>query len=546
MSLVSQPGERVWSTFQAARERRRLPGPERVLSVPKSSFPGRGFLVPLCLFFCASGPGLAGELQGRVIDRGSLDEQGRAKGIAGVQVTLLDGKTTVGTASTNAKGQYRFKKAPSRCKVVYRAKGCQPGTLARQYAVSPSDTGSHDVAFDCPPKGAGRRRSTGKAWRAECWPCRCTRVSSGRRPIRLHPERRLPGRRFVRRLPRRGGRTALGGIPLPGTAVPVPLSPGPGPQGPLRFPGLGRLPESMAPYLEGDPQALEAFAADVRDALRDPKKIPTAKAARKAGVPPKAAFAFAGRILAASDLTTRKRSRFQARWKLLWGRDLAEERDEPEPFVPALAGRALADSHPGSAAARLFKGRALFAGKEYGAAAEALAQAGKLRPGLFPAARYLEAMSYMKMGRDSGGSGPVPGAARGAGPGLEGQGLLRPGRAQREGEAPCRSGRRPVAIHPPGAGPGGRVPAGRNQRPPELHRRGREDAGGHDSQESRRASGPLLAGTVCREARPVGRGGGPFPPGLGGLARRRSTPRPWGASSPPARTGWPPSTSSSP
>ncbi len=398
------PESRVWPTFLAARERRKLSGPERVFTVPKSSFSGRGFLLPLCLSLCAAAafPASAAELRGRVVDRGTLDEQGHAKGIAGVHVTVMDGKATVATATTNAKGQYHIRKVPARCRVVYRARGCLPGSQTRQYTVNPTDTGSHDVAFDRPSKEGGIGQV--RYWQG---------VARGMLAMASHAAffRDVSDTAFV-----------LGGAYVEGdTSRDYPaavaellweetlsqdrpyLSRLPLAQAlKARFDSLGwAAPESMAPYLDDDPVALETFAAAVRASLRNPKKIPAAKEARKAGIQTTAAFAVAGRILAASDLTSRKRSQFQARWKQLWGRELPETKDELRAFSPAQGAERLAAAHPGSAVAHLLKGRALYAGKEYGAAAEALGQAGKLRPGQFPAARYLEAMCYMKLGRDS-------------------------------------------------------------------------------------------------------------------------------------------------
>lgn len=356
-------------------------------------------MAPLFVFLCVPVPGFTGDLQGRVVDRGTWDEAGRAKGIPGVTVSALDGRKTVATAITNAKGQYRLKKVPPRCKVVYRATGSQPASLTRLYAVSPSDTGSHDVAFDRPPNKDGIPEYWNGVARAMLdMPLQAAFFrevsdsafslggafvegdSSGdyRAAVAellweefLSQDRPLVARHYLARALKAG------------------------------FDSLSwQAPESMAAYLEGDPQALDAFYDDVKAALKDPKRIPSPKELRKAGVPAGPAIAVAARQLARSGLTKRKRKQFQARWKKLWGKELGEPEDTPEPFAPALRAERLAETHPRSAVARLLKGRALYAGKEYSAAAEALSQANKLRVGVFPPARYLEAMAYMKMGRD--------------------------------------------------------------------------------------------------------------------------------------------------
>ena len=64
-------------------------------------------------------PVQAAELRGRVVDRGTLEATGKAKGIAGVRVSVYDGKRLLVSATTNAKGTYRFKRVTCQsCRVT--------------------------------------------------------------------------------------------------------------------------------------------------------------------------------------------------------------------------------------------------------------------------------------------------------------------------------------------------------------------------------------------------------------------------------------------
>lgn len=365
---------------------------------------GRGILPPLCLFLSAVLPASSGEIAGRVIDRGTFGEDGKAKGIAGVQITVQDGRKQAGTAVTNAKGQYRIKKAPASAKVTYRLKGAQPSSLVRRYAVSPSDTVSFDVAFDRPPKD-NLEDEAQDYWRG---------VAGAFLALPLHEG-------FFREVS--DSAFTLGGAFLAGDSTAdyraavahLLWEEFLGQDRPLlaryhlahavkaRFDSLEvPAPSSLEAYLEADPRALEALVGDLKASLKDPKKVPGPKDIRKADIPLPLAADLAARHLDASGLTKRKRKQYEARWKKVWGKDLPEPReDENVPFHPALAVERLVATRPGSPAAQYFRGKALFAARQYAAAAEALDEANKLRPGVFAAARYLEALALMQLGRES-------------------------------------------------------------------------------------------------------------------------------------------------
>lgn len=361
-----------------------------------------GILAPLLLFFCVSAPVRAGEIKGRVVDRGTLDEQGKAKGISGVQVSVYDGKRLVGTASTDARGQYRIRKAPTRCKLVYRAKGGFPSSVTRVYSIAPSDSGFFDLALDRSPKAEDAL----EYYRG---------VARGMLALPIHPAffREASdsvftmGGAFVDGDSSADYRTAMMELlweeflaqdrplivryHLAAALKPV-----------LDSLGSGGL-RDLDRYLDADPSAIEAYVADIKSAFKDPKLIPSPKEVRKAGLPLNLAAGLAARNLAVSGLNKRRKDQFRARWKKTWGKELAEPGEEasPEPFQPEAAVERLAETRPQSSTAQFLKGRALYVGREFGVAAEALALANKLRPGVFPAARYLEALAYMELGRES-------------------------------------------------------------------------------------------------------------------------------------------------
>ena len=361
-----------------------------------------GILAPLLLLFCAYAPLHAGEVQGRVVDRGTLEKDGQAKGISGVQVSVYDGKRLVGSTVTNARGLYRIRMAPSRCKVVYRAKGSYPSLVTRIYAVLPSDSGTYDLALDRLPK-----EDKASDYYAG--------LARGFLSLPIHPgffreafdSVFTMGGAFIEGDSSSDYRTAVMELLWEDfLAQDRPLL--------VRY----HLAHALKPimdslggnglrdidrYLDADPSAIESFLADVKSAFKDPRKIPSPKEVRKAGLPLALASNLAARNLAVSGLNKRKKDQFRAKWKKAWGKDLAEPEEEaaPEPFQADALIKRMAASKPQSPAVHFMKGRALYAGREFGAAAEALALANRLRPGVFPASRYLEAMTYMQLGRES-------------------------------------------------------------------------------------------------------------------------------------------------
>jgi tetratricopeptide (TPR) repeat protein len=371
--------------------------------MPKPPSLRRGFLVPLVLLFSAA-PCLSAGLEGRVVDRGTLDEQGAAKGIPGVQIKVYDGKRLIASATTDSKGHYRIRKAASHCKVTYRARGYHPGSRTLHYALGPEDTVSHDIAFDRAPRDEAFEYYRGLARGIMAQP--------------LHAG-------FFRGAAEAGDSAfSMAGFFLEGDttadyrsalmellwaeylshdrppAAPYYLAQALKPL----FDSLGwDPPGGMDAYLDANPMALEAFLSDLGTAMKDPRRLPSPRDVRKAGIPSSLAETLAAERFASAGLTKRKRAQFLARWKKLWGGDLpdAEGREKPPEFDPAAAAAALARAKPQSPTARYLEGRALLAARNFAAAAEALAAANKLKPGMFAAARYLEAMALMRLGRDA-------------------------------------------------------------------------------------------------------------------------------------------------
>ncbi|HLP43587.1 MAG TPA: tetratricopeptide repeat protein, partial [Fibrobacteria bacterium] len=346
--------------------------------------------------------GSALDIEGRVVDGATLDAEGKAKGIAGAQVTAYLGRRALAAVTTNATGHYRLRNLSSgRVKVVYKAAGYQPAALIRHYNLAPSDTGAHDAALDRPPKSnaVNHYRRLARGWEAqallashyrEAWDSAFTLggayiegdSSADYRGALLHlaweaflSQDRPPEARFHMAHALKPRLDSLGWGPPPG----------------------------LERYLECDPIAVENLLADIRAALKDPKTIPTPKAVRKNGIPAQLASSLAARELARAGLTMRKREAFRVKWKEAWGRELPEPAVEGEaaPFKPDLAVAALAERQPESPTAQFLKGRARFAARDYAGASEALALANRLRPGVFSAARYLEAMAFMKQGLDA-------------------------------------------------------------------------------------------------------------------------------------------------
>jgi tetratricopeptide (TPR) repeat protein len=373
--------------------------------MPKSSFLRRGFLVPFFLLFCAA-PSFATGLEGRVVDRGTLDEQGNAKGIPGVQIKVYDGRKLIASATTDSKGRYRVRKAASPCKAVFRARGYQPASRTLHFALGPEDTASHDVVFDRAPREGALGYYRGLARGIMAQPLHAgffrgraeagdTAFAFSMAGFHVEGDTTADYRGAVMELL---WAEYLSHEPPP--AAPYYLAQALKPL----FDSLGwEPPQGMDAYLETNPMALEAFLADLGTAFKDPRELPSPRDVRKAGIPSSLAATLAAGELASAGLAKRKRVQFLARWKKLWGKDLSdvEAGEKPAEFDPSAAVAALARAKPRSPAARYLEGRALFAAGNFAAAAEALEAANKLKPGMFAAARYLEAMALMQLGREA-------------------------------------------------------------------------------------------------------------------------------------------------
>ncbi len=353
------------------------------------------------------------DLHGRVIDRGTLRADGAAKGVPGVQVSLYDGKKLIGTATANAKGIYRIRKiAVPSFKAIYQVKGWQPSQIARVYHLSSSDTASRDIYVDAAPKEKPAPAKPGKTAKAPSgyYPglargfLALARQESFFRESQedslidlsaffdgrdssaeylgtmcellwaefLSQDRALETRYYLA--------SAL--FPL------------------LDSLGWGKL-TGMKRYLDVTPDAVREVAAGMREALRNPKKLPNPAAVRKAKAPLELASQIASEYLADESVPEKAKDRFLAQWKKAWGKDAPtfhEDGDETV-FKPNALIAKIAAARSNNAAAQYLKGRGLFAVRDYTGAADALGDANRLQ-GSYPAAKHMEALAFMRLGRD--------------------------------------------------------------------------------------------------------------------------------------------------
>src|SRR5690606_13887601 len=117
-------------------------------------------------------------------------------------------------------------------------------------------------------------------------------------------------------------------------------------------------------------------------------------------VPLKLASRIASEYLSAAGLSEKTKDRFLARWKKIWGKDAPtfQEDSETESDPNLLLAR-LAEAKPQSPTVLYLRGRGLYAAGEYSRAAEILGAANRLK-GNYPSAKHLEAMAYLRLGRD--------------------------------------------------------------------------------------------------------------------------------------------------
>ena len=288
--------------------------------------------------------------------------------------------------------------------------------------------------------------------------------------------------------------------------------------------GWGRL-QGMKKYLDVSPEAVREVADGMRDAIRNPKKLPKPKEVRKAKAPLELASQIASEYLSDGDLSEKAKDRFLAQWKKAWGREAPSFREDGEEsvFRPNALLAKLANSKSQSPAAHYLKGRGLFAIRRLFRGRRCLGHgqppAGKPSGRAPPGGHGL-----YQAGAGTGGVGPVPGAPRGAGSVLEGQGLLRPGHPGRKGATAFRGGVQPVE--------GRKAVSGISRHPSagggvvQADRPGRSGKAPAATRGQGRSSRPLLAGPFRREGSPDRRGRSSTTARPGKVRLPRTTPRP--------------------
>jgi tetratricopeptide (TPR) repeat protein len=165
--------------------------------------------------------------------------------------------------------------------------------------------------------------------------------------------------------------------------------------------GWGRL-RGMSRYLEVSPEAVMKAGNALREAFRAPKKLPNPADIRQMGMSVPVASQMANEYLADPGISEKSKDQFLAQWKKAWGKDAPtyqEDRDAGA-FEPNEVMAKLAVAKPGKPEVQYLRGRGLFAAHEYTKAAEALEKANRLAADGHPAARRLQAMAYIRLGRN--------------------------------------------------------------------------------------------------------------------------------------------------
>lgn len=349
------------------------------------------------------------DLHGRVIDRGTLKSDGSAKGISGVVVSLYDGKKLIGTTTTGSKGTYKIRKVPvPDFKAIYQIRGgLQPSQISRVYHLSAEDTEARDIYVDAAPR---EKPAAGKQTRGGYYPGLARgflNLTSQEAFFRESQEDSLidlsaffDGRdssadyqgamcellwaEFLSQ-----DRALETRYYLASALFPL-----------LDSLGWGRL-QGMKRYLDVTPDAVREVANAMREGIRTPKKLPKPAFVRKAKAPLELASQIASELLSDPDLSERAKDRFLAQWKKAWGKEAPTFREEGDEtvFKPNALMARIASARAGNATALYLKGRGLFAVRDYTGAADALGDANRLK-GSHPAARHLEAMAFMRLGRD--------------------------------------------------------------------------------------------------------------------------------------------------
>lgn len=356
----------------------------------------------------------AADLHGRVIDRGTLRPDGSARGISGVQISVYDGKRNLGSAITGARGQYRIRKVTAgHCRATYRARGYFPATVTREY--SPLDTLARDVYLDADREEPAASTAKGKTKPDSKSGGYYSGVAHGllflaHLPAFFRESAEDSVIRMSAYFDARDSSEDYVGVfaellweefqtqhrPLETryylAAALAPL---------LDSVGWGKA-RGMSRYLDVTPDAVHEAVQALQDALRDPKRIPGPKEARKLRVSPALLAQLAGDRLAGSTLPDRFRNRFLAQWKKIWGQELAppgEAIEDSGIFSPGAVIAGLAAAKPRNQEVQYLLGRGLYAQRNYDGAVNAFSIANRLA-GSLPSARYLEAMALIKLGRE--------------------------------------------------------------------------------------------------------------------------------------------------
>lgn len=362
----------------------------------------------------------AGDLHGRVVDRGTLRPDGSARGIGGVQVAVYDGQRKIGAAVTNGRGIYRIRKvAVPNVKVVYLSRAWRPEQVLRFYHLSPSDTSARDVYVDATPQekpakpgkaGKGDNAREAKAGgyypglargfltlarqesffreKAEDSVVHLSAFFDGRDTSAAYAGAmcELLWAEFLSQ-----DRPVETRYYLASALLPL-----------LDSLGWGKL-QGMKRYLEVDPETVKDVSAQLRAAIREPRKLPSPKEVRKTKAPFELVSQIASELLGDPSLSEKAKDRFLARWKKAWGKEAPGYRDEGDEasFRPNALMARIAAAHPQNPEAQYLKGRGLFAARDYAGAIAALEEANKLTPSGHHAARYLDAEALMRLGRDA-------------------------------------------------------------------------------------------------------------------------------------------------
>jgi tetratricopeptide (TPR) repeat protein len=376
--------------------------------------PRKRFIFALCALSALSGQALAADLHGRVIDRGTLRADGSAKGVAGVQVSAYDGKKLIGSATTNAKGVYRIRKVTvPRVRAIYQVRGpvsFHPSQVSRSYLMAAADTASRDVYLDAAPRekpesGKGDRPAKGGYYPGLAKGF----VSLARQEAFFREDTEDSALDLSAYFDARDSSSDYLGVMcellwaeflsqdrpletryyLASALFPI-----------LDSLGWGRL-QGMKKYLDVSPEAVREVANAMREGIRTPKKLPNPKEVRKAKAPLELASQIASEYLSDGDLSEKAKDRFLAQWKKAWGKEAPSFREDGEEsvFKPNALLAKLANSKSESPTVHYLRGRGLFAVRDYSGAADELGTANRLK-GSHPAARHLEAMAYIKMGRE--------------------------------------------------------------------------------------------------------------------------------------------------